>query len=97
MFSCELTRLSECQYDVTGVLDFDTVPKILKQSEAFIGYDGTIEIDLAQVSKSNSAGLALLIEWKSLALSGGYNVVFSNVPEQIMRLAEVSKIEGILS
>ncbi len=97
MEECEISRTDEQNYSIAGVLNFDTVPEILKKSDTLIPSSKDISIDLGQVSDANSAGMALLIEWKSLALSKGYDVTFLNIPVQISRLAEVCKIEKLIS
>jgi phospholipid transport system transporter-binding protein len=53
-------------------------------------------IDLAGVTASDSAGLALLIEWLSVAKSAGRSLRFENIPSQLQQLARLSEVEELL-
>lgn len=84
-------------YDLAGVLDFETVPALLKETESWFQSGGAISIDLNEVSQANSAGMAILIEWKSLANQYGGSVSFQNIPSTIEHLAAVCKVEELLN
>jgi phospholipid transport system transporter-binding protein len=49
------------------------------------------------VTRADSAGLALLIEFLRTAGHAGNSVHFVNVPEQLLSIARVSGLESILS
>ena len=53
-------------------------------------------IDLSSVSESDSAGLALLIEWLSVAKQAKRALRYENIPEQIQELARLSDVEPLL-
>ena len=55
-----------------------------------------ILVDLGGVGASDSAGLALLIEWLRVARQGGQAIRFANVPAQIEALARISEVEDLL-
>jgi phospholipid transport system transporter-binding protein len=48
------------------------------------------------VTASDSAGLALLIEWLSVAKSAGRTLRFDNVPSQLRQLARLSDVEVLV-
>ena len=52
---------------VGGELIFSTVNEILEQAETVFEPIAILDIDLAQVERSDSAGLALLIHWIRMA------------------------------
>jgi phospholipid transport system transporter-binding protein len=81
---------------VSGALHFDTVTPLLAQGEAAIRGGRAAVIDLSSVSESDSAGLALLIEWLSVAKQAGRALRYENVPEQIQELARLSEVEALL-
>jgi phospholipid transport system transporter-binding protein len=82
---------------VDGVLSFDTVPALLRQSrESFAAAANTIEIDLTAVGRADSAGLALLLAWTRRARAQGKSIRFTNAPPQILRLVEVNKLTSLL-
>ena len=73
---------------VRGPLTFATVPRLFLDSNHIIkSASETITIDLQDVSRTDSAGLALLIEWLRAA---GSHARFVNVPAQLRRLIDVS-------
>ena len=53
-------------------------------------------IDLAGVTASDSSGLALLIEWLSVAKAAGRALRYDNIPSQLHQLARLSEVEELL-
>jgi phospholipid transport system transporter-binding protein len=84
-------------FRVSGALDFDNVPALYRGSLAQFGADGDIVLDLAGVTRANSAGLALLIEWRRLAQQAGRSLAVQNVPAALRNLARISELEALLS
>jgi phospholipid transport system transporter-binding protein len=93
----QLQRVAAGQYRVTGPLVFATVGKLLSFSDAQFGNEPPSEIDLSGVTSSDSAGLALLIEWVSAAHRRGGTVHFSGTPTQLTALAKISDLDRVLS
>mgnify|MGYP001046771011 CR=1 FL=1 len=92
----QLEALGDGRFRIGGVLNAATVTHILSQSkERFQGLS-PIETDFAAVTESDSAGLALLLEWLRLARKSGQQLHFDNVPEQIMALARISEVDDLL-
>ncbi len=54
-------------------------------------------IDLSTVAESDSSGLALLIEWLSIAKNAERPLKYENIPSQIKQLAVLSEVEGLLT
>jgi phospholipid transport system transporter-binding protein len=84
------------QFRVSGELNADTVAKVLEQSEAPFAQAPQIDVDLSGVGESDSAGLALLIEWLRMARNSGKTIRFANVPGQIEALARISEVEDLI-
>jgi len=78
------------QVKLFGQLDFDTVADLLNKPE--IDFDSVenaqMEVDLSQITRFNSASLALLIEWMKLAGQKGLQIKYHNAPEQLMNIAQ---------
>jgi phospholipid transport system transporter-binding protein len=87
-----LESLGEGRFRVSGVLDASTAADVLEESEARFAQAPKIDIDLGGVGESDSAGLALLIEWLRVARQGGQTIRFANVPAQIEALARISEV-----
>ncbi len=98
MSKATLTAESDGRYRVSGVLDAATAPQLLRESEERFpsGADIDLRIDLSGVQESDSAGLALLLEWLRIARKRKQNVRFANVPNQIAALARISEVEELI-
>ena len=56
-----------------------------------------ITVDLKGVTRADSAGLALLVEWLRESENAGNSIEFVNVPTQLLSIARVCGLEEILS
>lgn len=81
---------------VTGSLHFSTVSALFAAGAEAIKGDRAAVIDLAGVTASDSAGLALLIEWLSVAKAASRTLRFENIPSQLQQLARLSEVEELL-
>jgi len=81
---------------VVGALHFSTVSSLLSDGVQAIESGRAAVIDLAGVTTSDSAGLALLIEWLSLAKAAGKDLRYENIPTQLHQLARLSEVEELL-
>ncbi|MCU0833251.1 MAG: STAS domain-containing protein [Chromatiaceae bacterium] len=81
---------------VRGVLDFATVGPLAAEGERLLVGPGVVEIDLSGVTSANSAGLALLLEWLDLARRRQLRLRFRNLPEPLVRLAELTNLTEVL-
>lgn len=79
-----------------GAMDFTTVTTLLAAGEVLLRRPGALQIDLGGVSSSNSAGLALLLEWMDLARSRRVDLTFVNLPDSLWRIAALSNLEALL-
>lgn len=100
------------EFTVTGDLDFTNVmhvyQKALKQFEtagtdaviprAGAGSipDDTLIFNFADLKTSNSAGLALIVEWQRYAKQHNKRIEFRNVSSQLQSIAEAAGLEAIL-
>ena len=80
---------------LTGELTFGTVPDLYHASLGWFT-DKSLSVDFAQVSKADSAGLALMTEWRRLAHTKNCRVEFLNIPEQVQELIRVSDLQDVL-
>jgi len=68
---------------VSGDLNFLTVPMLWKQSLPLLSASQELQFDLEKITSSNSAGLALLVEWMKYAEQSHKKIHFHHVPPQI--------------
>lgn len=79
---------------VKGDLTFATIStKTLKLFD-FAGISKQITIDLSGVNSTDSAGLALMIEWIKYARHHRVHIVFKKIPEQLHNLAKLSGLDN---
>jgi len=91
-----LEMLDGDRSQVVGSLDFGTVAHLLVLGEAAIAAGRAEVIDLAGITGSDSSGLALLVEWLSLAKARGRPLRYENMPAQLYQLARLSDVEELL-
>ncbi|HEY9052618.1 MAG TPA: STAS domain-containing protein [Gammaproteobacteria bacterium] len=80
-------------YRLSGVLDFQSVVALRDQD---IWSSGEPDIDLANVTHSNSAGIALLLEWLKLAQQKGVQIKYHNLPESLGVIARAYGVDQAL-
>lgn len=76
---------------LTGQLNFSSVASLLSSNDCLQG--GQVQIDMSGVQQSNSAGLALLLEWMKIAQQKGLQIKYHNVPEQLLVIARAYGID----
>ena len=85
------------RFALEGELDFHTAPDALERSRDLFADHASIEVDMTEVSKSDSAGLALLLEWVNWARNYVREIRFVNVPDQITAIAQICEVENMLT
>lgn len=78
------------QFMIEGDLTFATIDKQSVKSFAFLNSAKSIIIDLSHVACTDSAGLALMIEWLKYCRHHRTQLQFKNIPEQLRHLAQLS-------
>lgn len=81
----------------SGELGFATATGALAAGLELIGPGQPWTVDLAGITAGDSAGLAVLVEWLSAAHARGSTVTYTAVPPQILAIARISDLEGLLA
>lgn len=97
MSDVTLNLTSDCRLFLRGQLTFDTVKTLWEESQPVLEKLSSIEVDLMNVTRGDSAGLALLIEWYYYAKQQGKSIIFKNLPTQLFNMAKISGVDQILS
>lgn len=84
------------RYALVGPLTFDSAPGLWQEGLDLLGRGSDVVFDLGGVSRSDSAGLALLVEWMREAGRRGTEVRFRNIPEQLLAIARISRLQELL-
>lgn len=96
MSKAAIESLGDGRFRLDGELDARTVIELFKQGPARFSGLKDVEVDLAGVSGSDSAGLALLIEWLRAGRRNGQRIRFVNIPSQLAALARISEVDALL-
>ncbi len=95
----EIVQQSDQQYLISGVVDFSTVPDLLRQASGFISASQSSEnssmvIDLSKVEECNSAALALMLETAKGAQQKDIDLYFKNLPATVLTIARAYGVEN---
>ncbi len=83
--------------EVTGDMTFEQAMQVFESINISAINLNDITIDLGAVEQSDSAALAIMLEWTNQARKNRKKVSFSHVPEQLMRLIEMTHLDEILN
>jgi phospholipid transport system transporter-binding protein len=92
-----IEEIGHGSWKLAGELSFSTVPALSNTLDIKSADRPRISIDLAGVTRSDSAGLALLIEWLRESERLGKSITFLNMPAQMQSIARVCGLDGILN
>jgi len=93
----ELRELGEGRFALDGEMTFATAERILRSSEEPFEQYTRIEVDFSGVTKADSAGLALLLEWITWANHTVREIRFTSLPERIVAIAKTTEVDHLLN
>jgi len=91
-----LKRRADGSFALKGSLSFKTVTALRSQGIDLFSEAGELVVDLAEVKRSDSAGVALLIEWMRFAHSQDKTISYLNIPQQMLAIVRASSLDSIL-
>lgn len=97
MSDFEIKDLGDGNFAVSGLLTFATAEKVLRASEELFEKHSQLEIDLSGVTASDSAGLALLLEWVTWANHSVREIRFKEMPDKILAIARTTEVDNLLT
>lgn len=80
-----------------GELSFATAEQALPAGLSLLPSGGACTMDLTAITSADSAGLAVLIEWLSVAAERGCKLVFEAVPAQLRAIARISDLDELIA
>jgi phospholipid transport system transporter-binding protein len=83
-------------YHFAGDLSFATIDKNTIKALSLSDKINPVSLDLKQINKTDSAGLALLLEWIKIANQQHTSVQLLNIPEQLLAIARLSGLDTML-
>ena len=98
--SIKIIKKQQAVYAIEGELNMQTVPEVSKQLAKLIKEQTlateNLTLDLTSISRSDSAGVALLIDVMQHAKTSKITLLFSNLPQQMQDIAGISGLLDIL-
>ena len=85
------------RFELSGEVGFDDAARLLAEGDAAFASLESVEVDLARITRVDSAGLALLIEWLLAARGAGKLLRYRNVPPAVVSLAGISDVAELLA
>lgn len=83
---------------VSGDLSFATAREAREEGLRVFGASaaGRFVVDCAAVTRADSAGLAVLLEWLAWGRRHSREIVFENLPASLLAVARISELDGLL-
>jgi len=81
---------------LSGQLDFAAVPGLRPLLLPYLKKSTHLDIDLAGVERSNSAALALLLQWLEDALDRKCELHYRNLPAALLDMAALHGVAALL-
>ena len=88
----KLTRTGPSSWSLEGELTFATITGMLTGAPE-VGPTMSAVVDLSGLTRGDSAGLSLLVEWMAMARDNGGALRYTGLPEKFARLARVAGID----
>ena len=92
----QVLRAEDGRWVLAGPLTISNVAGVLAAS-VDMPLPSTGRVDLKDVDPVDSAGVAILLEWKRRALAEGMQLAFDSVPPTMVSLAELYGVDELLS
>lgn len=96
--AAELSFSRDCM-QLAGTLDFATVIQLQEAGDNWLRDEAPVacRLDMSGVTRSNSAGTALLLAWLRTASASGKSLRVQHVPENLQSLMELAGLDKVLS
>jgi anti-anti-sigma factor len=92
-----VTSKSSTEFHISGIIDFDNVAELTQQTcEIIDKATQEIKFNFAEISQSNSAGLALLTALLRHANEKQKHILFLHLPAKLLAAAKISDLDAIL-
>ncbi len=91
-----LHRLEGDQWQLAGEITLNNVQGLLAQGKEILLGQDSLKLDLSKVVYSDSSGIALLLNLKSIATSLAKNIAFQNIPPKMQSIAKLSHVTELL-
>jgi phospholipid transport system transporter-binding protein len=97
--SVEISEPAPGRIVVTGELTFATARDARQVGTLVLegARESNLVIDCAGVTRADSAGLAVLLDWLAWARRKSRTIRLENLPASLVAIAKISEVDGLLS
>lgn len=95
--AARVERAADGRAAVVGPMTFATVEGLYRQAARLAPAAGAVHLDLSGVTHTDSAGLALIVEWMACAEREGASLKLAAVPEQMQAIAGASGLSALIA
>jgi len=88
--------MSSASHPVAGPLTLDSVTDLYHRSSNWFSGVRELSIDLAGVTRIDSAGLALMVEWLRLGRQADCTVQFQRIPDSVLTLVRINGLQDVI-
>lgn len=93
----QMRQVEPDRYALVGPLTFESVPLLWQEGLQLVGRQPCVTLDLSGVTRTDSAGLAVMIEWMRAAKQQNGSIRFRNVPMQLRAIASATGVEHLFA
>ena len=91
-----LNKVSEQRFNIKGVLMMHTVMSVLNELANLLDTQSEVTIDFSEVDNSDSAAIALIVDWLAKAKQKNIKVHLVNLPQQLLDIARACDLLDVL-
>jgi phospholipid transport system transporter-binding protein len=91
-----LTDSGQGHFLLEGELTFATAVVALKKVSRLFRKAQDLSLDLAGITRTDSAGIGLLLEWIRCSRNKGATLRYVHLPEHLLAMARVNGVEDLL-
>ena len=81
---------------IKGELSFNTVPEAYARTRDCFNNGEHVQVDLSDVQRTDSAAIALILEWHRLAKEHNARIILNNIPVMLKKIASVSDLDNLI-
>lgn len=94
--TAQLAERGEGRCTLSGSLTLETAPWLWRELQSGGLLTKATEVDLSDVTESDSTGLALLIGWRACCKRFGADLSFTGLPQRLQLLAALTGAQAAL-
>ncbi len=91
-----IQAVGDNQFVLSGPLSFASVRDLWQRGQELFDKGAIVSLDLGKVTHTDSAGLALLVDWACVLQRAKGRLELRNVPQQLQVIARTSRMDELL-